>query len=102
MAAGDVVTIAPTTLTQNSVLDIKPTAGVEWDIQNITFEIPTNGQVALIKTDGTTTIQCDSDSSNGGRFNLMLRCTNSVWYQIKNTSSTAISIKVSYDGIATK
>jgi hypothetical protein len=97
MAVGDKVTIAPTSLAQNAVLNIRPSSGQEWTIHNIIYDA---GSIELRKTDGTNSLKYETDTTAGGRFNITLHCTNAVWYQIKNTSASAVL--ASYDGVQTK
>lgn len=99
MAQGDVVTIAPTSLTNGSLYNIQPGSGVEWTIHNIVF----GGAVEVYKTDsltGVNAIKWATSNANGGFMNTFLHCTNTVWYQIKNVSGG--TIYVSYDGTQSK
>lgn len=85
-------------LAQNASLQMRPAAGVEWTIHNLAWEIPSGGTLELRKSNGTIVARYESDSSSGGRFAVNLDCNNTVWYELKNTSATAITIIASYDG----
>lgn len=97
MAAGDVVTIVPTSVNNAAYLTIQPGEGVEWKIDNIQY----SQAMELYKTDGSNPVKVDSDTTSGGRFNMRLRCTNTVYYAIKNVSGSAAGY-FSYDGVVTK
>jgi hypothetical protein len=92
MAVGDVVTIIPTSVANNGFLDIRPPSGQEWTIQNLEY----SGAVELYKTDGTTSIKVDSDTSGGGMVGRYYNATNTVYWQLKNVSGSAANL--SYDG----
>lgn len=96
MAQGDKVTIAPTNVTNNGFLDIRPGVGVEWTIQNLEY----SGAVELYKTDGTNSIKVDSDTTGGGMIGRYFNATNAVYWQLKNVSGGAAFL--SYDGVQTK
>jgi hypothetical protein len=96
MAIGDSIGIAQS-LAAGATLDIKPATDIEWVVQNIMWE---GAPIELLLTDGTTALKLETDQTSGGRFGLVFRCTTSLWYQVKNTSSGAI--KVGYTGVQTK
>lgn len=97
MAQGDVVTAISSLNATTGILDMRPASGVEWVIHNVLYDA---GSVELRKTDGTYSLKYETDTALGGRFNVTLHCTNAVWYQIKNTSTSAVI--ASYDGVQTK
>jgi hypothetical protein len=78
-------------------LDIRPPAGEEWVIHNITH----NAAAELFMTDGTNHIgPIDSDTGTGGWLNFNFHVTNSVWYRVRNVSGSVQLI--GYDGICTR
>jgi hypothetical protein len=95
MAVGDVFD-GSATLTAGASVDIRPSAGVEAVIHNIYHD----GDVELIKTDGTVSVSFDSDVGKGVYAKFSIHVTNSRWLQVKNIS--AGTVKVSWDGIVTK
>lgn len=95
MAAGDVVTLAPTSVAAGAYLAIQPGVGIEWVLHNIYY----SGQVTISKYDGVNDVTVDSDTSVGARLNLQLHASNAVYYRVHNTGSG--SIFVSYDGVQT-
>ncbi len=96
MAAGDVVAQAPTSVGASAFLDMKPGAGIEWVIHNVsapttaTIEVHYGSSAASVCTLVTT----------GGLMGFFLHCTSDVYYRIKNTGVAAVDI--GYDGIVTK
>lgn len=95
MALGDVVTDV-VTISAGAIYNIKPASGQEWVIHNMLY----NGAIEMYKTNGTLDVLYDSDALYGGRINLFLHVTSSVYLKVKNTSGTPITF--SYDGIQTK
>lgn len=82
-AAGDTYAVGPTSLTNNSTLDLKPT-GTE-GIVVTTLSCPEGSAWELYFRDGTNTIKVDHDAAVG-RDNLSKHATASIYYQLKNVS----------------
>ena len=99
MAAGNAYQGNGVLAGSNATFDIKPSVGVEAVLHNVWWTAPTSGQVQLIKTDGTNAVQFDSDTTAGGRQNLQIHISNTVWLQLKNTGSA--NITYGYDGMQT-
>ena len=95
MALGDVIS-ATASLGTGTLCSIQPGEGVEWLIHNIGHE----AEAELYFYDGANSILMDSDTAGGAWIGLFLHCTNSKYYQIKNTN--AETKLVSYDGVVTK
>ena len=87
------------TIASNATVSIQPSSGVEAVIHNVWWEGPTAGQVQLIKTDGTNPVTFDTDGSAGGRQNLQIHVSHTVYLQVKNTGSATINYQ--YDGMGT-
>lgn len=95
MAAGAIKS-AITSIAASGTYDIKPaTAGEEWVIHNIRY----SGQIKLSVTDGTNTIDYDSDTTPGARLGLADHVNQSVWIQVTNTGTSALLVE--YDGVQT-
>ena len=98
MAAGDVFQEGPTSITDTSLLDIQPGAGIEWVIHNV--YVPEGKAVEFEYFDGTNIILFDSDSVDGSRFMVNWHATNTSRVRVKNVSGGTIFIAA--DGIVTK
>lgn len=96
MAKGDVYQQGITSVAQNGYFSIQPTAGVELVIHNICHST----DATLEYYDGTNYISVDSQLANGSWAGMYLHCTNSKYYRIKNTNSSANLIAC--DGVQTK
>jgi hypothetical protein len=96
MAIGDVVH-GLSSIANSSVLDIRPSEGVELVVHNIYYN---QGTIEIYVTNGINTLLFDDDTLKGGRFGAYFHCTNDHWIQVKNTAGTATLI--GYDGIQTK
>jgi len=95
VAVGDVKN-ALVSVNPGAYLDIRPPAGEEWVIHNITY----GGAVELYFTDGTNYIKVDSSTGPGGWLGFAFHVTNTLWYAVKNVDTAAILI--GYDGVCTK
>lgn len=96
MAVGDVSQFGPTSVANNSYLDLQPSAGVEVTVHNIYYA----GAVEFYYYDGTNQIMFDSDTGAGARLGYVYHCTNSKRVRVKNVSGG--SIYIAADGIQTK
>lgn len=94
MAAGNMFG-GTTSITASSTYDIKPASGTEWVIHNVYY----NNQLKFSMTDGTNTIDFDSDSGSGARLGLTTHASNSYWLRITNTGSSTLVI--AFDGMQT-
>jgi hypothetical protein len=77
-------------------LDIRPPAGEEWVIHNITY----NAAVELFFTDGINHIGPIDSDVGPGWINSNFHVTNTAWYRVRNVSG-AVQL-IGYDGIQTK
>jgi hypothetical protein len=99
MAVGDIVQVGPTSVANGAFLDLDPaSAAVEWIIFNV--YVPLDKAVEFYYYDGTNSILFDSDTTDGSRYNLVWRCSDTKFVRIKNVSGGAIFI--SADGSVTK
>lgn len=95
MAIGDVVN-GIALVQPGEYLNMKPAAGIEWVIHNITF----GGAAEIYYTDGTIEVKFDAEEAWGGRMGFVYHCTNTKYYRVKNASASAIVI--GFDGVQTK
>ena len=99
MAAGDVFIVTPTTVTNGNYLDVRPAASVEVSIHNLYWGGDSGIEVYIY--DGSNRLgPIFTDTAKGGWINLNAHATNSIYYQIKNTSGA--SMFMSADGMTTK
>jgi hypothetical protein len=96
MAAGDAYLKDPTSITNNSFLELQPAGGTEIVLHTIYYA----GAVELYFYDGTDTIKFDTDGAAGVRRNLNHHCSNTVWVRVKNVSGSTMMIGA--DGMYTK
>lgn len=96
MAAGDVFSAAPTSVSNGASTDIRPASGEEATIHNIYY----GGAVDIKWYDGTNTITFDQDTAAGARLGLSSHVTNTKYMRVTNTSGSTIFI--GWDGIQTK
>lgn len=103
MAVGDAVT-ALVSKTNNSTLDIQPSSGVEWLIQNLFSEVQAVGTTPSIEVyrvdDAAGTNKKKTMILLGGEVAAVVRVTNVGWIQLKNISGSTQFI--GYDGVITK
>ena len=84
MAIGDIYSTGPTSITNQSFLDFRPSANQEFTLHNI----HSGGAFEIHYTDGTNfIIVCTSAVSNTVS-GLFFECNNTYWYRIKNTSGS--------------
>lgn len=95
MAAGDVVNDLQLVAT-GAFLNLQPASGIEWVIHNLHH----GAEVELYFFDGTNAVKVAADPAEGSWLSFFLHCTNSRYYQLKNTN--AASKYLGYDGIQTK
>ena len=95
MAIGDVVSDIQS-IAAGAFLAIQPPSGQEWCIHNILHE----SDAELHFYNGTYSLLADSDPGAGGWMGYFFHCTNSKYYRVKNTTTSARLI--SYDGVVTK
>jgi hypothetical protein len=96
MAVGDKVGGLVTVLASGNADSImRPPTGQEWTIHNIYY----SGTITWAKTDGTLSVDVESDSA-GGRIGAVFNVTNDHWISIVNTGGS--SIVVGFDGVQTK
>lgn len=94
MAAGNMVGGTASVAATSGTYDIKPSSG-EWVIHNIYYA----GAVQFSMTDGTNTIQFDSDTTAGARLGMTTHVSSTYWLRISNTGGSAVLI--AYDGMQT-
>ena len=93
MAVGNIVSCAPTLVTNNGSLAIQPAAGIGWLIKKIYYA----GAVQFSWTDGTHSILFDADGSAGARMSASFLPTNSYYITVTNVSGS--SIYIAYDRV---
>ncbi len=96
MAAGDVFNAGVSAVAQNEYFNIRPSAGVEVVIHNISHS--TNAVLEFY--DGTNSIQIDTKPGAGAWMGMFLHCTNAKYYRVKNTGAS--SNNIACDGVQTK
>lgn len=94
MAAGNMVG-GTTSIAASGTYDIKPGAGVEWDVHNVYY----NNQIKFSMTDGTNVVDFDTDTAQGARLGLTTHVSNTYWLRLTNTGASALLI--AYDGMQT-
>lgn len=95
MSAGDIYNQGVTAVAAGGYFSMQPAAGVECVIHNINR----SGAGTLEYYDGTTAIPVDAQTVAGG-WRGQFHCTNSKYYRVHNTSSSANNIGC--DGVVTK
>jgi len=96
MAVGDNV-LAHSSVAAAASLTIRPGAGAEWILNNIYM----GGPWELYRTDGVNTILVDYGASAGSVQNRKIKCTNSIYYTLKNTHAS-VTYYYGYDGVIWK
>ena len=99
MAVGDTVT-ALVSKTNNSTLDIQPSAGVEWFIHTLVSEQGLKIEVYAVDDAAGTNKKLVDTTLGGTLHGLTFRVTNVGWIQLKNTSGSTQFI--GYQGVVTK
>lgn len=92
MALGQMVGII-TEVPAGGFLDIRPSAGVEYVIHNIA--VPDGTMFELYYSDGVNNIKVDSGAAS--IVDVHYHASNSIYYRVKNTSSSSAAI--GYDGV---
>ena len=98
MAVGDAVGVI-VSKTNNSTLDIKPGAAVEWFIQNLIAEQGLAMEVYRVD-DAAGTNKKKTITLVGGEVQVGMRVREDFWIQLKNVSGSTQFI--GYDGVITK
>ena len=97
MAVGDVKAGGPSSVANNSYLDVQAGASEEWVIHNLYLPAFTNGY-ELEWYDGSTAQKIDTLS--GSLYNAMFHVGNTRRIRVKNV--TGSSQNLGYDGVQTK
>ena len=95
MAAGQVIGTVQSVAT-GAFLDLRPAAGIEWVVQNIHHA----AGAEVYHITGSVSVRFMSDTGEGSWQGLVFRCSNAVYYRVKNTD--AATKVISYDGLQTK
>lgn len=95
MPIGDVISNVAS-INANEMISMQPDAGIEWVIHNLGHA----GAAELYFYDGSNLLLMDQDTAGGSWIGIFLHCTNTKYYQVKNTSGG--SALLSYDGVVTK
>lgn len=96
MAIGDVYSGISTSVADDGVLTIQPSAGREASIHNI--YVPETAEIVVIITDGTNAIS--TITNIGCLYSTQFHVTNTFYITVQNVSGGAINM--GFDGIYTK
>jgi len=96
MLYASVYTTGITSVAAGGYLDLRPSAGYEAVVHNISH----GGKAQLEVYDGVNSVVVDEQSEDGSWMGMYLHTTNSVYYRVKNTDS--ISQYIVADGVVTK
>lgn len=95
MAAGDIYNQGITTITSGEFA-MRPATGIEVVVHNISH----SASATLQFTDGTDTIDVDTQTGAGSWMGMRLHCTNGKYYKVVSVGS--VINKIAADGVYTK
>lgn len=96
MAIGAIYNQGVTAVAQLEYLEIRPAAGVECVIHNITHAT----DAVLEFFDGTTAVTVDTQLGSGAWMGMFLHCTNAKYYRVRNMAGGVNNMCC--DGVVTR